>query len=84
MDRHNTIKTIGQFRGKVKYGEKQSEELIFVIRGLKTNLLRLAQIMALKIAARTDAVIDQKTQLLINIYQCLLDWHHIERSTPSN
>ena len=36
---HHTLKTIGQFRGKVKYGEKQSEQLIFVVRGLKTNLL---------------------------------------------
>ena len=60
---YHTLKTIGQFMGKVKYGKKQSEQLIFVVRGLKTNLLGLPAIMALKIAARTDAVIDQKTQL---------------------
>ena len=50
--------------GNIKYGEKQCEQLIFVIRGLKTNLLGLPTIMALKLAARTDAVIDQKTQLI--------------------
>ena len=61
---HHTLKTIGQFMGKIKYGEKQCEQLIFVIRGLKTNLLGLPTIMALKLAARTDAVIDQKTQLI--------------------
>ena len=61
---HHTIKTICQFMGKVKYGEKQSEQLIFVVWGLKINLLGLPTIMALKLAARTDAVIDQKTQLI--------------------
>ena len=60
----HTHKTIGQFMGKVKYGGKQSEQLIFVVRGLKTNLLGLPTIMVLKLAARTDAVIDQKTQLI--------------------
>ena len=61
---HHTLKTICQFMGKVKYGEKQCEQLIFVVRGLKTNLLGLPTIMALKLAARTDAVIDQKTELI--------------------
>ena len=54
----HTLKTNGQFMGKVKYGEKQSEQLIFVLRRLKTNLLGLPTIMALKLTARTDAVLD--------------------------
>ena len=48
----------GQFRGKLAIGQKTSTETIYVIRGLKTNLLGLPAITSLKLASRIDTTIN--------------------------
>ena len=49
-------RVLGQFNGKVSYNGKESIETIFVVAGLRTNLLGLPAIIALKLIARIEAV----------------------------
>ena len=57
MDLDNTpLRVLGQFNGKVSYNGKESIETIFVVAGLRTNLLGLPVIIALKLIARVEAV----------------------------
>ena len=50
------LRVIGQFSGKVSHNGRESIETIFVVAGLRTNLLGLPAIMALKLVARLEAV----------------------------
>ena len=50
------LRVLGQFNGKVSYNGKESIETIFVVAGLRTNLLGLPVIIALKLIARVEAV----------------------------
>ena len=45
----------GQFKGKLTLGQKTSIQTIYVIRGLKTNLLGLPAITSLNLASRIDS-----------------------------
>ena len=49
------MRVLGQFNGKVSYNRKESIETI-VVAGLRTNLLGLPAIIALKLIARVEAV----------------------------
>ena len=55
------LKTAGQFLGTLSYKGKEVKQHVYVVNGLKTNLLGLPAITALSLAVRTDAV-ETKTQ----------------------
>ena len=44
------LKTLGQLIGKFSHKMKTAEQHVFVVRGLKTNLLGLSAIIALGLA----------------------------------
>ena len=52
------LDVVDQLKTTLYHKGKSSKELIFVVRGLKTNLLGLPAIIALNLAARLDATID--------------------------
>ena len=49
-----SLKVIGQFRGQLSGKQQSHEETIFVIRGLKNNLLGLPALTSLQIVQRVD------------------------------
>ena len=49
------LKVLGQFQGKFTYKGRDSQQQVYVVDGLKTNLLGLPAITALHLAARVDA-----------------------------
>ena len=51
-----SLKTLGEFKGTMEKAAKKCQLPIFVVRGLRTNLLGLPAISALQLAARLDAV----------------------------
>ena len=50
------LKTTGQFSGNISHKGKATSQRVFVVDGLKTNLLGLPAITALGLAIRTDTV----------------------------
>ena len=57
------INVIGQFRGTLSHKEKATQETIFVIRGLKTNLLGLPAIKSLQLVQRIDVMEESKRDI---------------------
>ena len=49
------LQVLGQFLGKLTHEAKVSQQQVFVVKGLKTNLLGLPAITALNLAARVDS-----------------------------
>ena len=49
---------IGQFQGNFVYKTRKASQSVFVVDGLKTNLLGLPTITALNLAVRVDALTD--------------------------
>ena len=56
----------GQFQAEITYKDKREQEPVYVVKGLKTNLLGLPAITALGLAACVDATTeaDPKTEIL--------------------
>ena len=52
------LDVVGQLETTLYHKGKSSKQLIFVVRGLKTNLVGLPVIIALNLAARLDATTD--------------------------
>ena len=50
------LKVIGQFQGHFVHRTKQTSQSVFVVEGLKTNLLGLPTITALNLAVRVDII----------------------------
>ena len=50
------MKVLGQFTGTLSSKDKQVNEPVYVIRGLRTNLLGLPAITVLKLVSRIDAM----------------------------
>ena len=50
------LQVLGKFEGSLRHGTKTVIQTIFVINGLKTNLLGLPAITALNLATRNDSV----------------------------
>ncbi len=48
------LKVLGQFTGKLSYGQRFARERIFVVEGLQNCLLGLPAIISLKLAQRVD------------------------------
>ena len=52
---HQLLQVAGQFQGKFSYKTKTAVQTVYVVNGLRTNLLGLPAITALNIVARVDA-----------------------------
>ena len=52
---HTNTDVFGQFSQTLTYGERKSKLQVFVIKGLKSNLLGLPVVEVLKLAARLDS-----------------------------
>ncbi len=63
------------------YGEKSASQPIFVVSDLKTNLLGLPAIIALKLSTRIDTVETTKGEILLTY---LLDWETLRVSMKSS
>ena len=53
---HQTLDVMGQFMGWMKHGKQSVRQGIYVVKGLKTNLLGLQAITALQLARRIDVL----------------------------
>ena len=53
-----SIQVLGQFNETLQCKDQSSQQTVFVVKGLKTNLLGLPAITALKLAAKIDAITD--------------------------
>ena len=51
-----SLKVIGQFQGNFVYKTRQTSQSVFVVDGLKNNLLGLLTITALNLADRVDTL----------------------------
>ena len=60
----------GQFTETLAYGERSSEQTVYVIHGLKSNLLGLPAIEALQLAARLNSV-DSYRERIVSDYSQL-------------
>eukprot|EP00731_Ephydatia_muelleri_P017063 Em0010g161a len=63
------LDVIGQFTGIVSHKELHSQQTIFVIKNLKTNLLGLPALHALKLIARMDSVKEYEESIQRNYPQ---------------
>ena len=52
---HQPLNVLGQFRSMLSKGHMSSEQTIFVVKGLKMNLLGLPAITALQLISKVDA-----------------------------
>ena len=52
---YQSLKVLGQFRGQLTVKDKSHQETIFVVRGLKNNLLGLPALTALKLVQRVES-----------------------------
>ena len=52
---YQSLKVLGQFRGQLTVKDKSYQETIFVVRGLKNNLLGLPALTTLKLVQRVES-----------------------------
>ena len=57
------LDVMGQFVAKITHNNAHSQEPIFVVRGLNSNLLGLPALRALQLVARTDAISQYEEQI---------------------
>ena len=67
------MKVLGQFTGTLSSKDKQAKEPVYVIRELRTNLLGLLAITALKLVARVDATSSTEQQDWLAQYPSLFE-----------
>ena len=68
------LDVLGQFTERLHYKQKSSLQKIFVVKGLRTNLLGLPAITSLDLAARVDTTIDYSSlvnESFPNVFQGL-------------
>ena len=53
------LQVIGQFTHTLQYMSRSSQQDVFVVKGLKRNLLGLPAITALELVAQVDLLMDQ-------------------------
>ena len=53
---HQTLDVMGQFMGLMKHGKRSARQSVYVVKGLKTNLLGLQAITALQLPCQIDVV----------------------------
>lgn len=64
---HEPLSVVGQFKAELKYKERCSKQMVFIVKGLKDNLLGLPAIRALNLIVRVNAVSgsrDEKTTIM--------------------
>ena len=61
---NHTLDVMGQFSGCLKYGKHSSQETVYVVKGLKTNLLGLSAITALQLIQRVYATYNQEPDVV--------------------
>jgi tRNA(Met) C34 N-acetyltransferase TmcA len=57
------LQVLGQFKGNLTHKSKSVAQQVFVVTGLKTNLLGLPAITALNLAARVDSTSSTPTNV---------------------
>ena len=67
-DRSN-LDVVGQFTGTLAHRERKSKQTVFVVRGLKTNLLGLPATESLQLAARLDSVDSYRERIIADYPQ---------------
>ena len=65
------LKVIGQFQGHFVHRAKQTSQAVFVVKGLKTNLLGLPTITTLNLAVRVDSITDIPEQDILKQFPSL-------------
>ena len=65
---HSRLKVLGQFKSTLGVKERTIQQDIFVVKGLKSNLLGLPAIQALQLAARLDSVEQSYRDQIISEY----------------
>ena len=67
------LQVIGQFEGKCMHGNNTTTQTVYVVSGLKTNLLGLPAITALNLATRVDATTETPSvmQMYPSVFQGL-------------
>ena len=58
------LKVIGQFTHTLQYRNRSSQQEIFVVKGLKKNLLGLPAVTSLELVARVDTLTDSQTEII--------------------
>lgn len=64
---HEPLSVVGQFMAELKHKERSSKQMVFIVKGLKDNLLGLPAIGALNLIVRVNAVSgsrDEKTMIM--------------------
>ena len=64
---HEPLSVVGQFMAELKHKGRHSKQIVFIVKGLKDNLLGLPAIRALKLIVRVNAVSgsrDEKTTIM--------------------
>ncbi len=59
----HSLQVLGQFTGTLKHQQLSSSQPIFVVRGLKTNLLGLPAITSLQLLHRVDATLAENSDI---------------------
>ena len=70
---HTHLDVLGQFSQTLAYGERKSKQQVFVVKGLKNNLLGLPAIKALELAARLDSTDSYQARIIAeypSVFKC--------------
>ena len=65
------LKVIGQFEGELFYRGKTTKQNVYVVNGLRTNLLGLPAILALKLVAKLEETVEASLHTIVEKYPTL-------------
>ncbi|KAL5503067.1 hypothetical protein EMCRGX_G009958, partial [Ephydatia muelleri] len=65
------LKVIGQFEGELFYRGKTTRQKVYVVNGLRTNLLGLPAILALKLVAKLEETVEASLHTIVEKYPTL-------------
>ena len=69
------LKVIGQFEGELFYRGKTTKQNVYVVNGLRTNLLGLPAILALKLVAKLEETVETSLHTIVkNILHYSRGW----------
>lgn len=63
------LEVIGRFEGELRHKGRKTNQSIFVVKELQTNLLGLPSIIALNLAVRVDAITKAKADIKAEIVE---------------
>ena len=67
----NLLKVIGQFEGELCHRGKTTKQKVYVVKGLRTNLLGLPAIIALNLVAKLEEMVGASTHTVVEKYPIL-------------